>query len=365
MKVLCMLEYGGDGPNDLVLQHAVRNLPKAEIATGYWGEKDADLAAQIRRIEVEGPEPQQIPSAFYEHKDAEIMVGSFCPFSQKGLAVFENLKILGVIRAGMENVNISAATAQGIAVVNASGRNADSVSDFAVGLLLAECRNIARGHIKVMEGDFERKFSNSGRIPDLRGKTVGLFGFGYIGKLVAEKLSGFHVDLIVYDPFLKPDDVKEFNINIRLTDKETFFKNSDFISVHARYTEESHHVIGEKELSLMKPTAYLINTARAGLIDYGALARALAEKRIAGAGLDVFEEEPLAANDPLLKLENVTLTPHIAGATVDAANNSPRLIFERICKILKAEKEPALLNPDITADLAFQEWRERAIQELF
>jgi D-3-phosphoglycerate dehydrogenase len=358
MKVLCIFEHGLADSRELILTFANKELPGAEIATGYWGNPNEDLAMQIRKIEVEGPEMYEPPAAFLEHRDAEILVGSFCPFSSGGLSLFPNLKVLGVIRAGLENVNVAAATKLGIAVVNAVGRNADSVSDFAVGLLLAECRNIARGHANVVKNNFDRQFSNSGQIPDLRGKTVGIFGFGIIGRLVAEKLSGFRVNVLVYDPFLKAEDV--LDAGAKLTDKETLFRESDFISVHARYTEETRHVIGVREFALMKPTAYFINTARSGLVDYDALANALSERRIAGAGLDVFDEEPLSEDNPLLSLPNVTLTPHIAGATIDAARNSPKLIFERIAKIIRAEKPEALLNPEVIARSDFESWRKGA-----
>ena len=196
----------------------------------------------------------------------------------------------------------------------------------------------------------------------MRGKTVGLFGFGYIGKLMAEKLSGFHVNLIVHDPFLTQADVEPFGA--KLVDKQTLFSQADFVSVHARLTPQSHHAIGAAEIGAMKKTAYFINTARAGLVDYDALLTALQNHAIAGAALDVFEEEPLSVDSPFRKLDNVTITTHRAGSTLDAALNSPRLVFERIRNLIRDGKTAGLVNPEVLKDERFIAWREKAKKEL-
>ena len=333
------------------------------VANEPWDDpREDDISAVFRRIEVNGPEGEDVPEGFLNNPDTEILVGSFCPFSSKGMDALKKLKVIGVVRAGMENCNIQAATERGIAVVNAAGRNADAVSDFTVGMMLCEARNIARAHHSIMNGGWDTKFSNSATTPDMRGKKVGLFGFGYIGRLMAEKLSGFHVELMVYDPYITEDAVAPFSA--KLVDKETLFKEADFISVHARLTPESHHAISANEIALMKPTAYFINTARAGLVDYDALLKALQEKKIAGAALDVFEEEPLAADDPFRKLDNVTLTTHRAGSTLDAALNSPRLVFERIEALIRDGKTAGLCNPDVLKNEEFEAWRKQAKEEL-
>lgn len=333
------------------------------VANEPWDDpREDDISAVFRRIEVNGPEGEDVPEGFLNNPDTELLVGSFCPFSSKGMDALKKLKVIGVVRAGMENCNIQAATERGIAVVNAAGRNADAVSDFTVGMMLCEARNIARAHHSIMNGGWDTKFSNSATTPDMRGKKVGLFGFGYIGRLMAEKLSGFHMELMVYDPYITEDAVAPFGA--KLVDKETLFKEADFISVHARLTPESHHAISANEIALMKPTAYFINTARAGLVDYDALLKALQEKKIAGAALDVFEEEPLAADDPFRKLDNVTLTTHRAGSTLDAALNSPRLVFERIEALIRDGKTAGLCNPDVLKNEEFEAWRKQAKEEL-
>ena len=338
-------------------------LQNLEVVNEPWDDpKEDDISTVFRRIEVNGPEGEEVPEGFTKNPDTQILVGSFCPFSSKGMDALPDLRIIGVVRAGMENCNIEAATERGIAVVNAAGRNADAVSDYTIGMMLCEARNIARAHHSIMNGGWDLKFSNSATTPDMRDKKVGLFGFGYIGRLMAEKLSGFHVQLLVYDPYITEEAVAPFGA--KLVDKETLFKESDFVSVHARLTPESHHAIGAAEIALMKPTAYFINTARAGLVDYDALLKALQEKKIAGAALDVFEEEPIAVDDPFRKLDNVTLTTHRAGSTLDAALNSPRLVFERIEALIRDGKTAGLMNPQVLSDERFTVWREKARQEL-
>lgn len=362
MKLLCIIEKripALGGP----IMHFARQFKGVEVIESLWDDpSEADITAVFRRVEKNGPAGEPIPQGFIEHKDAELLAGSFCPFSAQGMDVFDNLKMIGVMRAGLENIDVEAATQRGVAVVNASGRNADAVSDFAIGMMLAEARNIARAHHSIVSGGWQVDFASSATTPDLRGKTVGLFGFGVIGRALAEKLSGFHVDLIVYDPFIKEGSVAQFGA--RLVDKQTLFKTSDFISVHARLTGENQHAIGKAEFGQMKASAYFINTARAGLVDYGALYDVLASHRIAGAALDVFDSEPLPADDRFRKLDNVTLTTHRAGATLDAANNSPRLIFERMRSIIAGNAADGFVNSQVLENEAFQAWREKAKKEL-
>lgn len=362
MKLTCILEARIPEIGEPIKRFAQQFEGVDAVCEPWDDPSEADISAVFRRIEVNGPDAEPVPEGFTKNPDTEILVGSFCPFSGKGMDAFDNLRMIGVVRAGMENINVQAATERGIAVVNAAGRNADAVSDFTVGMMLSEARNIARAHHSIMNGDWQLKFPNSATTPDMRGKTVGLFGFGYIGKLMAEKLSGFHVNLIVHDPFLTQADVEPFGA--KLVDKQTLFSQADFVSVHARLTPQSHHAIGAAEIGAMKKTAYFINTARAGLVDYDALLTALQNHAIAGAALDVFEEEPLSVDSPFRKLDNVTLTTHRAGSTLDAALNSPRLVFERIRNLIRDGKTAGLVNPEVLKDERFIAWREKAKKEL-
>jgi D-3-phosphoglycerate dehydrogenase / 2-oxoglutarate reductase len=312
---------------------------------------------QYRRLEVEkrGPEIEVVDETIEkEGKDADILMGLFVPVSSKVMDAMPNLRIVGVSRAGLENVNVAEATKRGILVFNVQGRNAHAVSDFAVGMMLAECRNIARAHHAIKSGTWRKTFVNSDVVPELGGRTVGLIGFGYIGRLVAKKLSGFGVNLLVYDPFTSEEDIKSGGgTKVEL---DELLKNSDFVSVHARLTESNKGMIGEREISLMKPTAYFINTGRAGLVDQKALAAALREHKIMGAALDVFTTEPIESDSEFLSLDNVTLTTHIAGTTADALTNSPYLLAEDIAKFLNGDKARFIVNPDVLENENFKLW---------
>lgn len=312
---------------------------------------------QYRRLEVEkrGPEIETVDETILkEGKDAQVLMGLFVPVSSKVMDAMPGLRLVGVSRAGLENVNVPEATKRGILVLNVQGRNAHAVSDFAIGMMLAECRNIARAHSAVKSGQWRKTFTNSDSVPELHGKTVGLVGFGHIGKLVAQKLSGFNVNVIVYDPYT-PQDVIQ-SAGARKTELEDLMKNSDFISLHARLSEKNKGMIGAKEISLMKPTAYLINTSRAGLVDQAALEEALGEKKIMGAALDVFETEPLPSESPLMTLDNVTLTTHIAGTTADALANSPFLLMEDAAKFLEEGDSRFIVNREVLGNPGFQAW---------
>lgn len=291
-------------------------------------------------VEQNGPEAFEVPASLLEQiKDAEILITQFCPIGKKVIEACPRLKIIGVLRGGYENINIARATERGIKVFNTPGRNADSVADFTVGAMICEARNLARGHFGIKTGKWIREYPNSGMIPDLPGRVAGLIGFGEIGRKTAQRLRGFDMEILVYDPFTKnfPDYVKP-------TDLKDLVRRSDFVSLHARLTNENRHLINAELLALMRPTAYLINTSRAGLVDEAALCTALKSKKIAGAFLDVFETEPPGRDHPLVKLENVTLTPHMAGGSNDAFLNSPVKLGAELARHLRGEPCRGLIN---------------------
>jgi D-3-phosphoglycerate dehydrogenase len=167
-------------------------------------------------------------------------------------------------------------------------------------------------------------------------------------------LVGFGVSRLVYDPFVAAEEVRA--AGCIPADKETLFKESDFVTIHARMSESTKNLVGEKELAVMKPTAYLINTARAGMIDQDALAAALKQKRIAGAGLDVFIDEPPKPDNPLLALDNVTLSTHLAGTTREALTRSPEILMEDVAKLLSGQKPRFVVNKDVLQRPEFKTW---------
>ena len=181
---------------------------------------------------------------------------------------------------------------------------------------------------------------------ELEGKTVGIIGLGGVGFRVAKRLKfGFDAKILIYDPYVDEKKIKE--VDGKRVDLETLLKESDLVSLHAKVTGENVGMIGEKEIKLMKPTAYFFNTARAALVDEDALFEALKEKRIAGAGLDVFGSEPVDSDNRFLVLDNVTVTPHVGGSTFDAEIRQSLMIAEDIEKYLNKKKPKFLKNPEI------------------
>lgn len=336
------------------------------------GMYEADFPSlQKKRLVVEHEGPEQEPACdfFKENgKDAEMALALFAPFNKEALSYMPNLKIAGVCRDGTQNVNIEECTKRGILVFNVRGRNAHAVSDFTVGMMLAEARNIGRAHAALKSGDFRKNFSNAGMVPDFQDRTVGLVGFGYIGSLVARKLSGFQVKVLVYDPFVDKALIESYPGCQKVDDIMDVMKNSDFISIHTKATEKTKNLVGEKEIAAMKPSAYLINTARATIVDQHALYNALKEKRIAGAALDVFmaegtgffDKETQEGRDSMMfcELDNVTITTHIAGSTDDVFTNSPGLLMNDIKKLLKGEQASFIKNPEVLENPEFKAWLE-------
>lgn len=310
-----------------------------EIHTVDWELDGFDQLQHINlEIEQHGPNGYPVPEAIQkEAEDAEILLTQFFPVGRELIRRCRKLRVIGVLRGGYENVDLAAAREAGISVFHTPGRNAESVSDFAVGLMICEARNIARGHHGIKTGHWIRTYPNSASIPDLAGRTVGLIGYGQIGRLVAQKLSGFRMRILIHDPFVA--DVETVSL-------ETLLQESDFVSLHARLTPENERLIGAKELAQMKPTAYLINTSRSGLIDEAALVEALKAGRLAGAALDVFDKEPPGPDHPLVGLENVTLTPHMAGGSQDAFLNTPRLLAADLEHLFDGSGKPCRFRID-------------------
>lgn len=325
------------------------------VFAGDWVTDNGEL--QKRRLDVEhqGPEIEPCEPLVLEHgKDCDVLAGLFIACSSKVMDAMPKLRMIGVSRAGLENVNVEEATKRGILVFNVKGRNAHAVSDFAVAMMLAENRNIARAHYAIKSGKWIKQFSNYGNVVEMHDKVIGLVGFGFIGSLVAKKLSGFDVKVVVYDPYTDPERIKAAGCEpIGL---EELFKTADFVSLHARLTDQNKGMINADLIGLMKPTAYLINTARAGLIDQDAIVDALKNHRIMGAALDVYNDEPLPEGSPYLELDNVTLTTHIAGSTAEALTNSPYLLLADMAKFLRGEECSFIVNKEVLENPEFKAW---------
>ncbi|MBC5689518.1 2-hydroxyacid dehydrogenase [Mediterraneibacter sp. NSJ-55] len=275
-----------------------------------------DFSKMFLNMEKNGPDviPEE-EELLEEIKDANIVISHISAISTKAVNSAKNLEAVCIMRSGVENVNVENAAKRGIKVVNAPGRLAVPVSEFTVGLMIAEMKNIARSHQRMQAGNFKDGFSNSEYSVNLKGKKIGLVGCGMVGSRVAKIMKAFEAEVLIYDPYMSDDAIRKMGYEPK--ELNELCKEADVISIHFRLTPETKGLIGKEQFALMKPGSYLINTARAGLVDEEAMMDALINKKIAGAGLDVFHQEPLEADNPLLKMDNVTITGHLAGHCAD------------------------------------------------
>ena len=330
-----------------LLTEAAHKLPGKdhEIRAVEWksGTRQ-EFQKKALNIEKNGPDAEPVPEEAYEAvKDADILLTHFCPVPESLIEAGRNLTLIGTCRGGMEHVDIEAATKRNIPVIHCI-RNAEATSDFAVGLMFAETRNIARAHAAMKQGSWRKEYVNSGFTTSMCEMTAGIVGLGHIGKLVAKKCAGIGMKVIAYDPFVSQESVDEADLPVTMVEQKRLFSEADIISLHLRVTPETKNSINKDLLGLMKPTAYLINTSRAGVLCREDLIEALEKKMIGGAALDVFWEEPLKENDPLLRLDNLTMTPHNAGNVVDALPKSPLLLVKTITEYWETKKSDMVVN---------------------
>jgi len=263
------------------------------------------------------------------------------PANQEVIKRASNLKVIARYGVGLDNVDLPAATAAGIVVTCTPGVNQIAVAELTMGLMLAMVRHIPKHHQTVKTGGWSRIEGM-----ELAGKNLGIIGMGRIGKEVAQRAKAFQMRLFYYKP-VKLFSSQEKKLGIIYLSLAELLSVSDILTLHARLTSETKGMIGEKEIALMKPTAIIINTARGELIDEDALYRALKENKIAGAALDVLAQEPPPINQPLLKLENVLVTPHIGAYTREAILLMARLTAESVVKVLRGEYPENVVNPEV------------------
>ncbi len=288
-----------------------------ETVQDMAGWTDEQQEEAFLKMEQEGPDAfEDNEDVVNAMEDADVVIAAFSCIPSSGLRKAKHLKAVCIMRSGVENINVSVADECGIKVVNAPGRLAVPVSEFTVGLILAEVKNIARAHCKAMAGNFsDMDYVNMGYWYNLKGKNVGLVGCGAVGSRVAKIMKAFEANVLVYDPYVAPRTLEaQGYVPMELNE---LCAQADVITVHFRLTKETEGLLGKEQFALMKPTCYLINTARAGLVDEEAMLDALQNKKIGGAALDVFHAEPLPEDYPLFKFKNVTITPHLAGFCSD------------------------------------------------
>jgi glyoxylate reductase len=256
-----------------------------------------------------------------------------------------NLKIIANYAVGYNNIDVEEATKRGIMVTNTPGVLTETTADFAWTLLMAIARRIVEADKFVREGKFRGWEPMLLLGTDVFGATLGIVGFGRIGQAMARRALGFNMRVLYYDNS-RVDEQLEKELKATFVDLPTLLKESDFVTLHVPLTKQTHHLIGEKELKMMKKDAYLINTARGPVVDEKALVKALKEGWIKGAALDVFENEP-EIEPELLKLDNVVLAPHIASASYATRSKMSVMVAENIIKALNGEVPPNLVNPEV------------------
>jgi D-3-phosphoglycerate dehydrogenase len=291
-------------------------------------------------------------------KDADIIITSYDDVTRKVIEGAPNLKLIAVTRATPVNVDMEAAKERNIPVIYTPGRNSDSAAELTIGLMIAIARKIPMAYMALKQGKYTadpayHKVTKEGLKVDmiwdmkpgspyvvfkgtqLKGKTLGIVGYGSIGKRVGEIARAIGMNLLVYDPYACPIDIERYDIK-KVEHLEDLMKNSDFVSCHLKVTPETKGIISDEMIRLMKPTAYFINASRGAILDEDALVDALKEKRIAGAAFDVYASEPIASNHPYItELDNVVITPHIAGATNEVLSNHTRQVVEDVQRFIE------------------------------
>jgi len=279
-------------------------------------------------------------NALLKESAAEVFICESDAVTENVLAGLDCLKLICVCRAGLNNIDIPACTKRKIAVTNTAGRNAGAVADMAVALFVSVARFLSAGERALREGRWDNDLYYRMRGIELADHVAAFIGFGAVPRQLAKRLAAFDMKLIAYDPFVSAEEMAA--LGVRKVDLETAFAEGDFVTNHLPATPETKGLIGEELIGRMKRTAYFINTARASTVSDAAIVDALRNHRIAGGAFDVFNEEPLPPDSPYLALDNVVLTPHLGGASLEVVKNHSRMVCEDV-SLFAAGKRPVRL----------------------
>ncbi len=262
----------------------------------------------------------------------------------------KHLKIIANYAVGYNNIDVQAATKRKIPITNTPGVLTETTADLTFALILSAARRIVEADRYLREGKFKGWAPMLMLGNDVYNRTLGIIGFGRIGRAVAQRAKGFHMKIIYYEPVKLSHDIeKKYSAEYRSIDD--LLKESDFVTIHTLLVESTHHLISEKEFSLMKKTAYIINTARGPIVDEKALVRVLKERMIAGCALDVFENEPEVEKE-LIEMPNTVLVPHIGSASIETRTKMALMVAENVIAVLVQKgRAPNVVNPEI-----YEEW---------
>ena len=288
--------------------------------------------------------PEQLAEAC---READGLLACGVRVGEEFLQHVPRLRVVANVGVGYDNIDVAACTKRRIVVTNTPGVLSDTTADLAFALLMAAARRIVEGDRFVRAERWERWEWKLLWGADIHSKTLGLYGFGSIGQAMARRGRGFSMRILYHARHRAPEAV-EHELGALYVNPETLLREADFLSLHVPLTPETHHLIGARELALMKPSAFLINTARGKVVDEEALAQALKARRIAGAGLDVFEKEP-QIHPELLKRDNVVLLPHVGSATAETRGKMAKLAAENLVAALEGRRPPNIVNPEVLA----------------
>ncbi|NPV52475.1 MAG: D-glycerate dehydrogenase [Firmicutes bacterium] len=317
--------------------YVTRKIPEAGL----------DIIRKVADVKVwdgELPPPREI--ILKEIRDVDGIISLLTDkMDAEAMDAGEKLKVISNYAVGFDNIDIPEATKRGIAVTNTPGVLTDTTADFAFALLMASARRIVEADKHTRQGKWKTWVPTGFLGQDIHHATLGLVGLGRIGYEMARRATGFSMKLLYYDVYRNEKFEKE--LGIEYVELPELLQRSDFVSLHVPLTDKTYHLIGRQELAMMKKTAILINTARGPIVDLDALYEALRDGKIAGAGLDVTEPEPIPANHPILGLDNLTIAPHIASASVATRTKMATMAAEGCAAILKGEVPPNLVNTEV------------------
>ena len=265
--------------------------------------------------------------------DCDALICQFAPITARVIRAMPRCKVIVRYAIGVDNIDLKAAEEQGVYVCNVPDYSIDEVSNHAIALLMDCVKKLTFLASQVKAG--RSSYTVVKPLHRMQGSTLGLMGFGRIPRLVAQKMAGFGLKMIAYDPMLDQQAAQE--LGVTPVSFEQLLMDSDYLSIHCPLNESTRHIFNQEAFRLMKPTAVLVNTARGAVVDEQALIQALSDGQIAMAGLDVTEQEPVAADNPLLKLDNAVVTPHAAWYSEEAVASLQRKVAEEAARVLRGE----------------------------
>ena len=284
-------------------------------------------------------------------KNATVILNDHSPVNRAMVDQLENCKLIIRYGHGYDTVDVDACTEAGIILTNIAGSTSEEVSNHALTLLLASARELKRLDLATTSGRWGEVYSRS-ILNHIYGETVGIVGFGWIGRAMARKCKALGMTVLVNDPYVGDHLAVEYQVDF--VPKYELLERSDYVSLHVPHLDSTHHFIDSAALDLMKHTAYLVNTSRGPVVDEQALIAALKAGKIAGAGIDVYEQEPLSVDNPLLSMENVICTPHVAGSSEIGWEIIRRRAGEEAARVLLGRRPDVVVNPEVLGRMSLQ-----------